>query len=564
MKQIILPDDAPFSSEQKEWLNGYLSALLAPYEGEDSVPGIPVTIAWGSQTGTSETLAKKFSKVAAKSGVDPSVVDLATMTAASLSEIEHLVIITSTYGEGDPPDNAQAFHDSLFSDDAPSMAHLKYSVLSLGDSSYPDFCQCGIEFDQRLASLGGSALVPRVDMDVDYDDDYAAWVNDLLAIFGTASAVTEDDEETGVTKKNPYTADILELSNLNAEESERETTHVEISLKDSGVSYEAGDALGVYPVNDADLVDRLISELGFDGDTELGDSTLRDALLEKYEIRNITLPIVKAWAEKSNCEKLNSLVNADDRSALTDYLWGLEIIDLVLDHPIKFADANEFLSLLKPLAARLYSIASSPKAHPDEVHLTVGVVEYESKGVKRKGVCSTYFSQRTDVAKPRVFVHENKAFRPPSDLDVPMIMVGPGTGIAPFRAFLEEREATEAKGKNWLFFGNPHEKLDYLYQEQLEGLEENGYLHKLSLAFSRDQEQKIYVQDKMIDEGETLYQWLSEGGHFYVCGDASRMAKDVDAALHKVIELYGEKSAEEAAAYVNQMKSDKRYCRDVY
>ena len=564
MKQIILPDDAPFSSEQKEWLNGYLSALLAPYEVEDLVPGIPVTIAWGSQTGTSETLAKKFGKVAAKSGVDPAIVDLATMSAVSLSEIEHLIIITSTYGEGEPPDNAQAFHDSLFSDDAPSMAHLKYSVLSLGDSSYPDFCQCGIEFDARLASLGGSALIPRVDMDVDYDDDYATWVNDLLAIFGTVSGADEDEGDTGVTKKNPYTADVLELSNLNSEESERETTHVEISLKDSGVSYEAGDALGVYPVNDADLVDRLISELGFDGGAVLGDSTFRDALLERYEIRNITLPVVKAWAERANCEKLNSLVNAEDRSDLTDYLWGLEIIDLVVDHPIPFESMSDFIELLKPLAARLYSIASSPKAHPDEVHLTVGVVEYESKGAKRKGVCSTYFSERTDVAKPRVFVHENKAFRPPSDLDVPMIMVGPGTGIAPFRAFLEEREATGAKGKNWLFFGNPYEELDFLYREELEGMKERGYLHQLSLAFSRDQEEKVYVQDRMIEEGAALYECLSEGGHFYVCGDASRMAKDVDLALHKVIEEHGGMSADEAVIYVNEMKSAKRYCRDVY
>ena len=558
MKQIILPEDAPFSPEQKEWLNGYLTALLAPYEGEDKVPGIPVTIAWGSQTGTSETMAKKFSKLAAKSGVEPTVVDLSAFDHASLSELEHLIIITSTYGEGEPPDNAQAFHDFIHGDNAPKLEKLNYAVLSLGDSSYPDFCQCGIEFDEKLKELGGTQLIPRVDLDVDYDDDYAQWTADILAIFGSAAAAADDDyEESGVTKKNPYTAEILKLENLNADESARETTHVEIDLKDSGVSYEAGDALGVFPINDADLVQRLIEALGF-------DEALKPALTEEYEIRNITLPLVKAWAEKSGSEALLELTTSDDRTALNDYLWGREIIDLMIEHPIEFADADEFLGMLKPLAPRLYSIASSPKAHPDEVHLTVGVVKYESEGFVRKGVCSTYFSERSDLAKPRVFVHENKAFRPPEDPTVPMIMVGPGTGIAPFRAFLEEREATEATGKNWLFFGNPHEKLDYLYQEQLEGMAEKGYLEKVSLAFSRDQEEKIYVQDKMIEEGETLYQWLEEGGHFYVCGDASRMAKDVDSALHKVVEKYGGKTEEESVAYIAELKSSKRYARDVY
>jgi len=445
----------------------------------------------------------------------------------------------------------------LHSADAPKLEKLKYAVLSLGDSSYPDFCQCGIEFDDKLKELGGTQLIPRVDMDVDYDDDYAQWTTDLLAIFGSAVVAEDEDEESGVTKKNPYTAEIVHLENLNAEESARETTHVEIDLKDSGVTYEAGDALGVFPVNDAELVHRLITELGF-------DESLKPVMTEEYEIRNITLPLVKAWAEKSGSESLLKLTNADDRTALNDYLWGREIIDLVKEHPIEFTGADEFLGMLKPLAPRLYSIASSPKAHPDQVHLTVGVVKYDKDGITRKGVCSTYFSERTGVAKPRVFVHANKAFRPPEDPTVPMIMVGPGTGIAPFRAFLEEREATEAPGKNWLFFGNPHEKLDYLYREQLEGMAEKGYLEKTSLAFSRDQDEKIYVQDKMIEEGEALYQWLEEGGHFYVCGDASRMAKDVDAALHKVIEQFGEMTAEEAVTYVVNLKNSKRYARDVY
>ncbi len=564
MKHIILPEDAPFSPEQREWLNGYLSALLSPFGEEQSTPGIPVTIAWGSQTGTSEALAKKFSKIAAKSGIEPHVIDLAKLDHSKLIDLKDLIIITSTYGDGEAPDNAQSFHKFLHSDEAPSLANLNYSVLSLGDSSYPDFCKCGIDFDLKLQALGAKPLIPRVDLDVDYDADYANWSKDILALFGSAISTDDKPEEQGFTKKNPYAAEILKLQNLNEETSERETTHIEICLKDSGITYEAGDALGVYPINDAELVDSLIAELGFDPDSICGEKTLKLRLTEDFEIRNITLPVVKAWAETSGSDELKILTDAEDRGPLNHYLWGREIIDLAKDYPIQFNTAEDFLTLLKPLAPRLYSIASSPKSHPDEVHLTVGVVKYETNGIGRKGVCSTYFSERTELAKPRVFVHENKAFRPPTNPDSPMIMVGPGTGIAPFRAFLEEREATNARGKNWLFFGNPHETLDFLYREQLENLKKNGYLHQLSLAFSRDQDKKVYVQDRMLEEGETLFQWLQDGGHFYVCGDASRMAKDVDAALHSVIEKYGNMTTQQATDYVNEMKTTKRYCRDVY
>ena len=442
---------------------------------------------------------------------------------------------------------------------------MNYSILSLGDSSYPDFCQCGIDFDERFKELGAKPLLDRVDMDVDFDDDYAQWNKDLLAIFGAAAtADDDDDEEGGVTKKNPYTADILNLHNLNDDSSARETTHVEICLKDSGVSYEAGDALGVYPVNDAALVADLIDVLGFDPDQLIGDKTLTATLLEDYEIRNISPPVFKAFAEISTSDDLKAYLADDKKKEMSDFLWGLEIYDLVKDYSIQFAEPQDFLALLKPLAARLYSIASSPKAHQDEVHLTVGAVTYESKGRTRKGVCSTYFSERTENAKPRVFVHANKAFRPPVNPASPMIMVGPGTGIAPFRAFLEERKATEAAGDNWLFFGNPHAELDFLYQDELEGMSKDGYLEKLSLAFSRDQEEKLYVQHLMITEGEELFKWLENDGHFYVCGDASRMAKDVDAALHQVIETHGKMSKDEAVAYVAKLKSEKRYSRDVY
>ncbi|MEM6691585.1 MAG: sulfite reductase subunit alpha, partial [Planctomycetota bacterium] len=489
---------------------------------------------------------------------------LAQVDVGSLPNLGHLVLITSTYGAGDPPDNAQTFYNFITSDEAPSLESLNYAVLSLGDSNYPDFCQAGIDFDNRFKELGAKAIVERVDLDVDYDDDYAKWTSDLLEVFGSASVESEEEEEQGVTKKNPHTAEILNLFNLNDASSARETTHVEICLKDSGVTYEAGDALGVFPVNDPELVDDLIEVLGFSAEMPLGGKSLRQVFLEDYEIRNITPPVFKAFAEKSDSEELKAFLADDKKKEMGDFLWGLEIYDLVKDYEIKFDSPEEFLGLLKPLAPRLYSIASSPKAHPDEVHLTVGAVSYNSKDRVRKGVCSTYFSERTILAKPRVFVHENKAFRPPANPSSPMIMVGPGTGIAPFRAFLEERQATGADGDNWLFFGNPYRELDYLYKEQLEELQQVGCLKKLSLAFSRDQEKKLYVQHLMFDEGEELFRWLENDGHFYVCGDASRMAKDVDNALHKVIEICGKMSEDDAAAYVAKLKADKRYARDVY
>ena len=563
----IIPDDAPFSPEQREWLNGYLTGLLAPYAGggAEEIPGLPVTIIWGSQTGTSEGLAKKFAKIGKNSGLDPKVVDAAEYDFSQLPSEKHLLIITSTYGDGEAPDNLQSFYTALHADDAPSLAEVNYSILSIGDSSYPDFCQCGIDLDKQFQALGAQVIAPRIDCDLDLDDDFTAWTDSVIAVLGEASVSTdEDDENTGYDKKNPFTSKILVNKNLNDEESDKATHHLEFCLKDSGLAYEAGDALGVYATNDSSLVDAILELLPFDGTEEVKDAeNLRDALTTVYEIRNLTLPVLKAWAETSGSEALSPLL--DDKSEAASFMWGRDIIDLLRDYPIEFSTPESFLGLLKKLSPRLYSISSSPKAHPDEVHLTVGLVKYASNGMERKGVCSSFLAERSDEANPpRVFMHSNKAFRPPADGDVPMIMVGPGTGIAPFRAFLEERAATEAQGKNWLFFGNPHIATDFLYQDELEQFQKDGYLTHLSTAFSRDQAEKIYVQDKIVEHGKELFTWLENGAHFYVCGDASRMAKDVDNALHQIIEAHGEMSPEAAIDYVKALKADKRYSRDVY
>lgn len=286
--------------------------------------------------------------------------------------------------------------------------------------------------------------------------------------------------------------------------------------------------------------------------------------MNNYDIRSLNKKLVTAWQERSGSPYLRSVVEADDKKVWDDFFWGRELIDLATDYPADFRDGEEFVGVLKKLQPRLYSISSSPKAHPGEVHLTVAVVTYDSHGRSRGGVCSTFLADRSEGVQPKVFVHNNKAFRPPENDDLPMIMVGPGTGIAPFRAFLEEREARGAKGKNWLFFGNPYRTTDYLYEEELTEKLEKGTLHKLSLAFSRDQKEKLYVQHLMLQEGAELWKLLDEGGYFYVCGDASRMAKDVDAALHQVVQEHGGKSEEEAVEFVKQLKKDKRYGRDVY
>lgn len=565
LTEILIPEDAPFNETQREWLNGYLTGLLDQFTSADNdpPPTLPVTVIWGSQTGTAEGLASKFAKQGRSSGLDPKVIDASEYPFEQLASEQHLIVITSTYGDGEAPDNMVAFYNALHSGSAPKLKNLQYSILSIGDSSYPDFCQCGIDLDQRLQELGASRIIPRVDCDLELDEDFAVWSKDLISALGQVATAETEEKPTGYDKNNPFTSKILNNVNLNEKESEKSTHHLELCLQDSGLEYEVGDALGVFPVNCPDLVQAILNLLPFEGsESVLDGQSLQETLSTQYEIRNLTLPIFKAWAQATQDPDLLTL--SEDKAEASSFIWGRDIIDLLKDHPINFKSADDFLAILKKLAPRLYSISSSPKAHPDAVHITVGLVQYQSNGLSRKGVCSSYLAENSHKYPPRVFIHSNKAFRPPSDPTIPIIMVGPGTGIAPFRAFLEERRATQATGKNWLFFGNPHIATDYLYKDELENFQKEGYLHQLSTAFSRDQEEKIYVQHLMEQHGRELFEWLENGACFYVCGDASRMAKDVDQALHQIIEIHGERSAEDAAQYIQDMKQQKRYCRDVY
>ena len=572
----FVPDDAPFTPEQRLWLNRFFAAHLPQAAGASAVAGppVPVTVLYASQTGNAEGLAKKLVKDLKKGNFLPTMSDIAQYDAAKLPSEKHVLLIASTYGDGEPPDSAADFHKWLMAESAPSLAGVKYSVLALGDSSYPDFCQCGIDFDLRFEALGAERIYPRVDCDVEFDAEYKTWSQGIITLLAPAGAVAAvpmalDQEEDGYSKNRPFPAPILRQYNLNGKGSEKRTHHIEISLEGSGLQYQVGDALGVYPQNSEALVDELLSYLPFNTKADVNtpdghEVSLREALIRHYDIRTLTSSLIEKWQARSGSPFLRSLVAANDKQAYQDFIWGRELIDLALDYPADFTDAEDFVAILRKLQPRLYSISSSPLAHPGEVHLTVGEVTYRTFGRERGGVCSTFLARLAAGDTTGVYLHENPAFRLPEDGNTPLIMVGPGTGIAPFRAFLEDRQATGATGRNWLFFGNPHAATDFLYQEQLERFFKDGLLERLDTAFSRDQAKKIYVQDRMKEQGAELWKWLEQGAAFYVCGDASRMAKDVDTALHEAIQTHGGKSAEEAAAYVAQMKKDKRYQRDVY
>ena len=582
----LLPDSAPFSPEQRAWLNGFFAGLVsranAPVatSASESKALQPLTILFGSQTGTSESLAKRAAKEAGKRGFAPTVVDMAQTDIAKLAGEKNVLVITSTYGDGEPPDNAKSLWEALAKDDAPSLANLRFSVCALGDTNYAQFCRCGQDFDQRLEKRGATRLTDRVDCDLEYEEKFSRWLDATLNALGSASSVvggvpsprdaapaapSDSHGESLYSKKNPYASLLLTSRNLNAPGSAKSVHHIEFDLAGSGLAYEAGDALGVIPHNCPELVADILAALSCDGEEAVPGSdgspvSLRQALTAVYDLGKPSPDFLATVAKKSPVA-----ASASEPSAAAP-ATPHHVIDVLHAYPdAKFTPA-EFVALLKKIQPRLYSISSSPKAHPGQVHLTVGAVRYDLHGRPRKGVASTFLADRAKPGETRigVFVHSNKAFRPPANPDAPMIMVGPGTGIAPFRAFLEERMASSAKGKNWLFFGDQKAATDFLYQDELTALQKSGVLTRLDTAFSRDQPEKIYVQTRMLEAATELFAWLEAGAHFYVCGDASRMAKDVDVALHKVIETAGKKTPEEAAAYVQNLRSTKRYARDVY
>ena len=574
-----IPLDAPYSDNQRAWLSGFFAGMhtqIIKSAGANSqAESRSIHILYGTQTGNAESVANDAANAAKTHGLKAIVKGMNEIELAAFSSMDLLLIITSTYGEGEMPDNAQMLWDAIRADNAPNLSKLTFSVLALGDTSYDQFCQAGIDWDNRLAELGATRIAPRVDCDVDYEAPAQAWIATVIPQMSGGSANVFVDgsepapEKPQYNRKNPFPAKLTENRLVTAENSSKETRHYEISIAGSGLSYEAGDALCVVPTNCPELVADIIKAIGCKGDEmepvngEL--LSLQEALLNHFEIRLPNKELLQEIANRSVDQELNGLLTSGDKDKLSNYLWGRDVLDLLLQFPQIDFSANEFIALLKPLQHRAYSISSSGKMYPDSVHLTVASVRYQSFNRPHKGVCSTFLADLVDAnTEVRCFFTPNKVFRVPEDNSLPIIMVGPGTGIAPFRAFLQERQIRQASGKNWLFFGDRNAATDFIYREELETMQSAGLLNRLDLAFSRDQEEKIYVQDRMREHGAELFAWLEQGGYFFVCGDAYHMAKDVDKALHDVIAEQGKLSEQQAVDYVNQLKKDKRYVRDVY
>jgi sulfite reductase (NADPH) flavoprotein alpha-component len=579
MKAPFIPENAPYSDTQRAWLGGFFagmhSHMLQSAGSVDQSNARTLHILYGSQTGNSESLSHDVANSAKSHGLLPVVKSMDEVDVAQLAKMDYLLIITSTYGEGAMPDNAEMLWEAANSDTAPRMENVNYSVLALGDTSYDLFCQAGIDWDKRLEALGAKRIFDRVDCDVDFEAAAEEWISEVVPLMADgASTVAVVDtapqaSKSAYNRKNPFPAKMRVNRIVTSLDSSKETRHYEISIAGSDLSYEAGDALCVIPSNCPELVANIIKALGCTGSEQEPVASelmsLSDALQSHFEIKLPSKELVEEIAKRSGDQELNNILSSGDKDQLSNYLWGRDTLDLLLQFPNAEFSAAEFIALLKPLQHRAYSISSSGKAHPDTVHLTVASVRYDAHGRDHKGVCSTYLAdlvgEETDV---RVFFTPNNNFRVPNDNSLPMIMVGPGTGIAPFRAFLQEREFRKANGKNWLLFGDRNASTDFIYREEIEAMQSSGLLTRLDLAFSRDQEEKIYVQDRMKQSGAELWAWLEQGGYFFVCGDAYRMAKDVDKALHEVIQQHGNKTLLEAVDYVNQLKKDKRYVRDVY
>ncbi|MEK3792776.1 assimilatory sulfite reductase (NADPH) flavoprotein subunit [Paenibacillus sp. FSL R7-0204] len=597
----LLPTLTP---SQQVWLSGYLSALSLQGNQGTSVqavsPAAPavvaepataasqqasreVTVLFGSQTGNCQRLAVSLSRKLEEQGFQVTVAAMNSFKPNGLKKVENLLLLVSTHGEGEPPDNARAFHEFLYSKRAPQLPGLRFSVLALGDTSYEFFCQTGKDFDQKLEELGAQRLSPRVDCDLDYDEPVAEWFGQVISALngaqnaaGFADAAVQAAEsaeslESAYSRNHPFHAEVLENLNLNGRGSDRETRHLELSLAGSNITFEPGDSLGVYPENHPQLVEDIIAAMDWNADERVPlnkkgeEGTLQEALLRHYEITVLTKPLLEQAAGLTSASALKELLAPERQQELKEYIQGRDLLDLIQDYGPWNAPASIFVTILRKLPARLYSIASSYNANPDEVHFTVRAVRYESHGRERYGVCSVHCAERVQPgATLPVYIQNNPNFKLPADSSVPVIMIGPGTGVAPFRSFLEEREEQGAEGPSWLFYGDRHFVTDFLYQTDWQRMLKDGVLSRLDVAFSRDTEEKVYVQHRILEQSKELYRWLQEGAHVYVCGDEKHMAHDVHSALLTVIQEEGGLSPEAAAAYLETLQQEQRYQRDVY
>lgn len=570
--------------EQARWISGYFAGLDSgllrggePVAASDAAPhGRSLTILYGTETGNGRGLAKALATSAAERGLVPKLVDIAEYKMRVIKDEQDVLIIVSTHGEGDPPEAAAGFFEFIESARAPRLAGVRFSVLALGDSTYAKYCEAGKRIDRRLEELGATRLRERVDCDIDYEEPANDWSNAIIdrlaeevaASAGVVPLRSAVPPAPVHDKSHAFSATVLENIPIVGRHSSKETRHVELDLGGSGLRYQPGDALGILASNDPKLVEELMEATGLSADAEVMVKnrlvSLSSALTSRFEITRTSPRFLEQWAKLSGASELKALAAAKSAADRTGFLERHHVIDIVRRFPILGVNGASFLAGLRPLQPRLYSLASSQAAVGDEAHITVAPVRYELHGTQRGGVASTLIADRLHMGETiPVYVQENPHFRLPPD-DVPIIMVGPGTGVAPFRAFLQEREARAAAGRSWLFFGERNFRSDFLYQVEWQHWLKGGLLTRLDLAFSRDSGERLYVQHRMLEQGRDLYAWLEDGAHFYVCGDEKAMARDVHQALVELVAREGGKSRELAEEHVRNLAGQHRYHRDVY
>jgi sulfite reductase (NADPH) flavoprotein alpha-component len=574
------------SPHQLAWVSGYFWGVLNQQPGAAvatapaaAVETPSITLISASQTGNARRVAEALRDDLLAAKLNVNLVNAGDYKFKQIASEKLLVVVTSTQGEGEPPEEAVALHKFLFSKKAPKLAGTAFAVFGLGDSSYEFFCQSGKDFDSKLAELGGERLLDRVDTDVEYQAAAAQWRERIVDVLKaraptqgpaqaavTATGAVNEVFSSPYTKEAPLAAALSVNQKITGRDSEKDVRHIEIDLGDSGLRYQPGDALGVWYQNDPALVKELVELLWLKGDepvtVEGKTQPLAEALQWHFELTVNTANIVENYATLTRSESLLPLVG--DKAKLQHYAATTPIVDMVRFSPAQL-DADALIALLRPLTPRLYSIASSQAEVESEVHITVGAVRYDIEGRARAGGASSFLADRVEEeGEIRVFIEHNDNFRLPANPETPVIMIGPGTGIAPFRSFMQQRAADEAPGKNWLFFGNPHFTEDFLYQVEWQRYVKEGVLSRIDLAWSRDQQQKIYVQDKLREQGAELWRWINDGAHIYVCGDANRMAKDVEQALLEVIAEFGGMDAETADEFLSELRLERRYQRDVY
>ena len=586
-KTLLQQFTQTLNQQQKVWLAGYFAGLIVndselPVDEPVQVPAQPkdLTILYGSRTGNGEGLAKKIQKTATEKGFQVLLKNMADYKTRDLQNEKNLLVIVSTHGEGEPPFAAKDLYEFIHSKRAPKLENLNFTVLGLGDSSYFHFCKAGIDFDNQLEKLGAKRVHSRATLDVDFEETVDKWLSDALASFegGTAAKPVSNPkfsfvtsakkaETPSVSKNNPFKAPVLHKVGLHGRGSDRQTIHIELSTDNNpGLNYQPGDAAGILPVNTTELINEVLAVTGLDAGTIVTingkDKKLEEALHKNLELSKITVDVVKRYLESYPNETLAALIT--DAEKFKSYLDGRDVVDLFTDYPADIS-AESLVKILRPLQPRYYSISSSPKAFPGEVHLTVGVVQYHHAGRDKKGTCSNYLSDvLIDDETVPVFIEPNPGFRLPENEQTPIIMVGAGTGIAPYRAFIQHRDLSENPGKSWLFFGNRNFETEFLYQTEWQDFLKSGALTRMDVAFSRDSDKKVYVQDKLWENGEAVYQWLEEGAHFYICGDMKNMARAVQDNLLKIVEKHGLLSKEQAQEYVDNLEKTKRLQLDVY